>query len=137
MSILLKMPQPSQGNTTLQSHYDCIITDKMISHEYTADKCIHVKDFATGSGSSTLWRHLAGEHINLWISIWEQKGINITTKLVADKIEAYCTSHGESFDLGLGSCSTWQRYSREAFVDAILAWIVTDEQVDLICLWCF
>ena len=88
-----------------------------------------MKDFATGSGSSTLWRHLAGEHINLWISIWEQKGINITTKLVADKIEAYHTSCGESFEQDHDSSATWQKYSKKAFVDAILTWIVTDDQV--------
>ena len=73
------------------------------------------------------WKHLVREHITLWISIWKQKGIRITEKSVTDKIKAYHASCGESFKQG--SSSTYQKYLRKTFVDAILVWIVMDNQV--------
>ena len=70
---------------------------------------------------------MAQEHIDMWLSICNQKGIKDTEKSVARKVEAYCTSHGELVEQD--SEATWQQYSKEAFVDAVLEWIVTDNQV--------
>ena len=103
------------------------MTNESISHENSAGSWKHVKDYAAGNGSSTLRRHLACEHIDMWVSICDQKGITIKAKMIARKLEAYHSARGES--VKQDNSTTRQKYSKEAFVDAIVEWIVTDDQV--------
>ena len=51
----------------------------------------------------------------------------IEAKMIARKLEAYCSACGES--VKQDNSTTHQKYSKEAFVDAIVEWIVTDDQV--------
>ena len=77
-------------------------------------------------------KHLANEHIEWWVSICNQEGIKITASTVQWQVEAYCTACGQpSEDLESKSGATQQKYSREAFVDAVVEWVVVDEQVQL------
>ena len=70
---------------------------------------------------------MAHDHIHQWLSICDQKGIKVTAKLVAREIDEYHTSRGESVEHG--SEATQQKFSKEGFVDAVVEWIVSDDQV--------
>ena len=98
-----------------------------ISHECAAGSRKLIKDYAAGNSSSTLRRHLACDHINTWVSICKQKGITIEAKVIAKKLDAYHNTHDQSVKQDNGT--TCQKYSREAFVNVIVEWIVTDDQV--------
>ena len=79
-------------------------------------------------------KHLANEHIELWVSICDQKGIKITASTVKRQVEAYCTACGQPLeDSESKSGATWQKYSQKAFVDAVVEWVVVDNQVHLCC----
>ena len=103
------------------------MTNETISHKNSAGSWKHVKDYAAGNGSLTLRRHLACEHIDMWVSICDQKGIMIEAKMIARKLEAYHSACGES--VKQDNSTTCQKYSKEAFVAAIVEWIVTYNQV--------
>ena len=45
-----------------------------------------------------MWKHLANEHIKLWVSICDQKGIKITASTVKQQVEAYCTACGQPLE---------------------------------------
>ena len=91
-----------------------------------------IKDFTKGNGTSSMWKHLANEHIEWWVSICNQEGIKITASTVQWQVEAYCTACGQpSEDSESKSGATRQKYSREAFVDAMVEWVVVDDQVQL------
>ena len=70
---------------------------------------------------------MAHDHIHQWLSICNQKGIKVTAKSVAREIDEYHTSCGESIEHG--SEATQQKFSKEGFVDAVVEWIVSDDQV--------
>ena len=103
------------------------MADQTHSHEWAAGKCKYVKHFADTSSSTTLRKHLAHDHIHQWLSICNQKGIKVTAKLVAWEIDEYHTSHGESVEHG--SEATRQKFLKEGFIDAVVEWIVSDDQV--------
>ena len=64
----------------------------------------------------------------MWISICDKKDIKITTSSVTKCVAAYRAECGEIPDT---NDTAHQKFSNEAFVDAIVEWIVADDQVDL------
>ena len=79
-----------------------------------------IKDFSKGNGTSSMQKHLANEHMELWVSICNQKGIKITAATVQWQVEAYCTACGQSPSGDSNSGAMRQKYSQEAFVDAVV-----------------
>ena len=53
-----------------------------------------IKDFTKGNGTSSMWKHLANEHIERWVLICNQEGIKITASTVQWQVEAYCMACG-------------------------------------------
>lgn len=88
----------------------------------------NIHDFAKGTGTTSLRKHLANEHIETWISICDKQNIKITATSIAKHVAAYRTEHGETTE---PNYTTRQKFSKEGFVDAIVEWMVADDQVCL------
>ena len=56
-------------------------------------------------------KHLANKHMELWVSICDQKGIKITAATVRQQVEAYRTACGQSPSGDSNSGATRQKYS--------------------------
>ena len=85
-------------------------------------------DFATGTGTTSLHKHLANAHIKTWVLICNKQGIKITAGSVSKQVAAYCAEHSKNVE---PNGTTWQKFSKEGFVDVIVEWIVADDQVRL------
>ena len=105
---------------------------KLSRHEHAANLWKNIHDFTKGTESTSLWKDLASEYIEMWISIYNKKGIKITMGGVAKYVAAYCEECGEIPET---DNTTHQKFSKEAFVDAIVEWMVADDQVCLLILW--
>ncbi|PPQ77048.1 hypothetical protein CVT26_007808 [Gymnopilus dilepis] len=84
------------------------------------------------SGTSTLRRHLYTKHLEDWINGCKAAGIKITAteEDVQKALEEFNRQQGlenESQATG-GPVPIYHPYSPEAFVDAIVEWIVSDDQ---------
>ena len=101
----------------------------MIRHELAANKQKMIKDFAKKKGTSSMRKHLAHEHINMWLLICDQRGIKIVAATVRRQVEAYCTAHGQSLPKDSDSGGTCWKYSKEGFVDTITEWITKYDQL--------
>jgi hypothetical protein len=89
-----------------------------------------VAAFGLKTATSTLRKHLAVEHPNDWISTCDKEHIEIKAYGVQEFIAKYRQEKGEQPPDAEGRPR--QPYSREGFVDAIVEWIVTDDQVNSI-----
>ena len=86
--------------------------------------------FSTTTGTSGLRKHLADRHLSAWISGCDQLDIEITAAAVRSQVIQHRQRQGQqSCDDTNGSSLRAQEYSPEAFVDAIMEWIVADDQV--------
>ena len=85
-------------------------------------------DFATGTGTTSLCKHLANAHIETCVSISDKQKIKIMAVSVARQVTAYHTEHDETVE---PNGTTWQKFSKEGFVDVIVGWIVADDWVCL------
>lgn len=85
------------------------------------------------SGTSTLRRHLYTKHLEEWINGCKAAGVKITAtdEGVQKALADFNRQQGlESESQGTGrSVPIYHPYSPEAFVDAIVEWIVSDDQV--------
>jgi hypothetical protein len=80
--------------------------------------------FSKGTATGTLRRHLIDRHLREWVSGCDQLGIEITAKSAQVPVHEY--RHGNP----PASVSNDRKpYSKEAFMDAIVAFIVSDDQV--------
>ena len=64
----------------------------------------------------------------MWVSICNKKGIKITAGSVAKCVAAY---HEECGQIQETDNTTCQKFSKEAFIDVIVEWMVADDQVHL------
>ena len=64
----------------------------------------------------------------MWVSICDKKGIKITASSVAKCVAAY---HEECGQIPQTDNTTCQKFSKKAFIDAIVEWMVADDQVCL------
>jgi len=88
--------------------------------------------FSTTTGTSGLHKCLADYHLSTWISGCDQLDIEITVAAVQSQlIQHQQRQDWQSCDNTNGSSLQAQEYSPEAFVDAIMEWIITDDQVSL------
>ena len=101
---------------------------KLSRHEHAAKLRKNIHDFAKGTGTTSLQKHLANEHIEMQVSICDKKDIKITASSLAKCVAAYHAECGEMPDT---DDTARPKFSNEAFVDAIVEWIVADDQVDL------
>lgn len=84
-----------------------------------------IADFAMTTSTGTLRKHLAGEHIEKWVTGCDNLGIKITAEGVMPAVRKF-RAQPEPTSLE----GERQEYTKEAFVEAILEFIVGD---DLVC----
>lgn len=92
---------------------------------------IKVADFALTTGTDPLRKHLADHHTDAWISACDKLEIKITAKSAQRAVHEYRQRQHQSSegDSSTESKSSSHTFSQEAFVDAIVEFIVADDQV--------
>jgi hypothetical protein len=84
------------------------------------------------TGTSVKRQHLVDCHIDLWISSCDQLKIPITAKTVQDAVCDYRMRQGQAHTQSSSTdSSTPSRspFSQEAFVNAVMNFIIADDQV--------
>ena len=87
----------------------------------------HISDFGLTTSTSGLWKHLFTDHIEDWVASCDDLKIPITA---AAAVEAVCKFRKEPATTSLES--ERPQYSKEAFIDAIVYFVVGD---DLVCFY--
>ena len=109
----------------LLSSEPCIYIIKKIYREiHNTDPSHHVTNFSSTTSTSNLWKHLFTDHIEKWITSCEKLHISITA---AAAVEAIRLFRKEPATTSLES--ERPKYSKEAFIDAVVDFIVGDDQV--------
>ena len=91
---------------------------------HSTDPSHHVTDFSNTTSTSNLRKHLFTDHIANWITSCDQLNISITA---AAAVEAIRKFRKEPATTSLES--ERPQYSKEAFTDALVDFIVGDDQV--------
>ena len=97
-------------------------------HKHASGNRKRVHSFGLNTGTTTLRRHLVSEHIGDWVTLCDKLGIKITAETVTKEV-ANIQGESEQSECDANKKPERRNYSRETFVDAILAWDVTDDQV--------
>ena len=88
-----------------------------------------VQTYGYKTGTTILCTHLCNEHLEPWINGCDQFKIPIIAKSFQDPVDEYRKVNGgcnaSQEDPTLPTCG----YSHETFIDAIVEWIVPDDQV--------
>ena len=95
-----------------------------------ADPRHHVMNFSLKTGSGTMHSHLSHQHTHNWILTCNTNDIKITATGVHEILVEYQSSQGEEHTDSANK--SHKPYSREAFVDALVEFIVVDDQVSKI-----
>lgn len=90
----------------------------------------HVTNFSLKTGSGTMRSHLSHQHTHDWILTCDANDIKITATGVQEILVEYRSSQGEEHTDSANKSR--KPYSREAFVDALVEFIVADDQVSKI-----
>lgn len=100
----------------------------MIRQAHAVDDDHTIAGFGSTTGTGTLQRHLFENHIDAWVTACDNLNIEITAQEAQDAIEKY---------RNLPPKTTLEdsrpEYSKSAFIDALVEFIVADDQVS-ICL---
>ena len=83
-----------------------------------------ISTFSRTTGTSNLRKHLYNDHLEQWVTSCDDLKIEITAKAAIPLVKSFCQ---EPADTPLES--ECPKYSKEAFVEAILEFIVGDDQV--------
>ena len=97
-------------------------------HEHASGNRKNIHSFGLNTGTTTLRRHLVLEHIGDWVTSCDKLGILITAETVAKEVKSF-RGESEQSEFSAKKKPKCRNYSREGFVDAILAWVVADDQV--------
>jgi len=91
---------------------------------------VKVKGFGMLTGTSVKCQHLVDCHIDAWVSSCDQLKILITAKAVQDVVCNYRTRQGQAYSQPSSTYSiTCSPFSQEAFVNAIMDFIIANDQV--------
>ena len=87
-----------------------------------------------GKNTSTTVRrnHLYKSHLSAWIAACDKLGIDITAKSAQNTIWNYWKQHNQVSSADNPE-DLWKHFTPEAFVDAIVNFIVSDDQVMSFC----
>ena len=89
--------------------------------------------FSVKTGTGVLRRHLYEHHANSWIEGCDKLHIPITAKEAQQVVSDYRHQNGQASTNNTEDSETRRPFSNEAFVDAIVEFIVADDQVCRIC----
>ena len=112
--------------------YLIIIPKVFVRQEHVSNSHVKVQPFKNTTGTTVLRNHLANEHVENWVETCDKFKISITAQVAQKAVNAFQQRRGqpqESLNHSEGPVPHVREYSREAFVDAIVEWIVADDQV--------
>lgn len=96
----------------------------------TVDPAHPTKHFATSTSTSSIRDHFAADHIDEWVAGCDKLNIKITAKTVQSVVADSRHERGKGQGKGVPAEDTKRpTFTHEAFVDAIVEWIVADDQV--------
>ncbi|KAH9972298.1 hypothetical protein BGW80DRAFT_1173296 [Lactifluus volemus] len=73
-------------------------------------------------------RHLYDHHLDLWVPACDKLNISITAKEAQARVAEYRQRHGQTCPTDMTQPETRRKFSSKAFVDAIMEFIVADDQ---------
>lgn len=90
------------------------------------------QSYKDSCATSTLHCHLSSKHHDEWITSCKKAGIKITatSKDICKALEEF-NYDGEDNTGGQGTVPISRTYTPEAFLDMLIEWIVSDDQVCL------
>lgn len=91
------------------------------------DPLFSVQTYGPKTGTTVLRSHLCNEHLGPWVEGCDKFKIPIVAKTFQGRIDEYRNQNGGGQEREDPTLPT-RAYSREAFVDAIVEWIVADDQ---------
>ncbi|KAF8814043.1 hypothetical protein BYT27DRAFT_7219956 [Phlegmacium glaucopus] len=94
-----------------------------IMQAHATDPTYHISDFGLTTSTSNLQKHLFTDHIAEWVASCESLHIPITAAIAIEAIHKF---HKEPPTTSLES--ERPQYSKEAFTDAIVDFVVGDDQ---------
>ena len=101
------------------------------SHKHALDPDHEMATYTLKTGTNNLQKHLYTNHVDEWVESCDKLNIKIMAEKAKPAVDAYRARTGTRVD-GQESntaCLTQKPFSPEAFVDAIVEWIVADDQV--------
>lgn len=99
-------------------------------HLHKANPEHNIVNFSTGTSTSAPRNHLAETHLAVWVDACDELKIPITAKGTQDIILQYRQQKGQSPPLtSQPEEARRDEFSNEAFINAIIEWIVADDQV--------
>ncbi|KAJ7137399.1 hypothetical protein C8R43DRAFT_893785, partial [Mycena crocata] len=98
-------------------------------HQHATHPHMRATQYSLRTSTGVLRRHLFEHHADAWIAACDQMKISITAKDAQPVIEEYRRRQGQPTNESNNHSSNNKRsFSREAFVDAIVEFIVGDDQ---------
>lgn len=89
-----------------------------------------VTKYAKSTGTNILRKHLYKFHIKEWVKQCDEKGIAISGEEAQAAVAEYREECGESLEgAGVQGSQTRQRFTSENFVNALIKFVVSDDQV--------
>jgi len=88
-----------------------------------------VQTYGSKTRTTVLHTHLCNEHLEPWINGCDQFKIPIVAKSFQDCVDEYCKANGGHNAGQEDPTLPTHAYSHETFIDAIVEWIVADDQV--------
>lgn len=85
--------------------------------------------------------HFSGKHVADWVPACDSAGIKITAAAAQDDVEAFRRTVDNSQHVARAEptgANAAPEFSRDAFIDLIVEWVVADDQVsiaDMLCQW--
>ena len=89
--------------------------------------------FSLKTATGVLRRHLYDHHADSWIEGCDKLRIPITAKDAQRAVLDYRRRNGQASANNTDSSQTRHPFSHEAFVDAIIEFVVADDQVCILC----
>ena len=108
-----------------------ILANTSFRKAHAIDTNYEIVHYSKPTSTTVLHKHLCDCHVNTWISSCTELNINITAKAAQSTVNAYWRKY-EGFSQpteGNGAEHICQTYSQEAFLDALVDFIVSDDQV--------
>jgi hypothetical protein len=86
--------------------------------------------FSHRTGTSGLWKHLCNNHPDIWIAGCDRLNIPITAQAAQHAVKDYHACQGAQSANPTSDDKPSQPFTPDAFVDAIVEFIVADDQVN-------
>lgn len=103
---------------------------------HTSDPSYKLQYYSKNTGTTILRRHLYSTHTEEWITACKTLNISIKSaaalRVVSEWEDVDTDEEDSTSDHEVNpnaDSEAWKPFTKEAFVDALIAWIVSDDQV--------